>query len=53
MFSAASGLNINKTKCEIMTVHDSDILLIDVIKVKNKIKNSGKISGNYNKQICR
>ena len=38
VFSVASGLTINETKCEIMTVHDSDILLIDGIKVKKKKK---------------
>ena len=51
MFSVASGLTIDKTKCEMMTVHDSHILSIHGMKVNKK--KGGKISGNYNKQIYR
>lgn len=39
-FARASGLTINKQKCEIMTIHDSNIVSTDDIKVKKKRLNT-------------
>lgn len=60
MFSRASGLTINKNKCEILTVHESDLVSIEGIKVKKEVKYLGitlskstseRISQNFHPKI--